>query len=120
MNTTSKRALFWTPRVLCILFALFLSLFALDVFDPDESFWNAIPAFLIHLIPVYIILIVLAVAWRWEWVGAIVFTALAMFYVVWFWGRFHWIAYALISGPLVLLGVLFLLNWIYRTQLRSR
>ena len=29
------------------------------------------------LIPTFLILIVLAVSWRWEWVGAVLFTALA-------------------------------------------
>ena len=120
MNTSIKRVLFWTPRILCILFAMFLSLFAFDVFGEGHGFWETILALLIHLVPVYIVVIVLVIAWRWEWVGAILFTALAVFYVVWAWGRFHWSAYLGISGPLVLLGVLFLFNWIYRAQLRTR
>ena len=120
MNTGIKRALFWTPRVLCIIFALFISLFAMDVFGKGYGFWETILALLIHLVPVYIVVIVLVIAWRWEWVGAILFTALAVFYLVWGWGRFHWIAYLLISGPMVLIGVLFLFNWIYRAQLRTR
>ncbi len=120
MNTGIRRVLFWTPRVLCILFALFLSLFALDVFSEDYGFWETILALLIHLVPVYIVVIVLVIAWRWEWVGAILFTALALFYLVSSWGRFHWSAYLVISGPLFLLGVLFLFNWIYRAQLRTR
>jgi len=33
MNRPVKKLIFWTPRVLCILSALFLSLFALDVFS---------------------------------------------------------------------------------------
>ena len=120
MQRSVKRVLFWTPRVLCILFALFLSLFAMDVFGEGYGFWETILALLIHLVPVYIVLIVLVIAWRWEWVGAILFIAFAVFYLVWSWGRFHWSAYLGISGPLVLLGVLFLLNWIYRAQLRTR
>ena len=120
MQRSVKRVLFWTPRVMCILFALFLSLFAMDVFGEGYGFWETILALLIHLVPVYIVLIVLVIAWRWEWVGAILFIAFAVFYLVWSWGRFHWSAYLGISGPLVLLGVLFLLNWIYRAQLRTR
>ena len=120
MNTSIKRVLFWMPRILCILFAMFLSLFALDVFSESHGFWETILALLIHLVPVYIVVIVLVIAWRWEWVGAILFNALAVFYVVWAWGRFHWSAYLVISGPLVLVGVLFLFNWIYRAQLRTR
>jgi hypothetical protein len=120
MNTSIKRALFWTPRILCILFAIFLSLFSLDVFGEDLGFWKTILALLIHLVPVYIVVIVLVITWRWEWVGAILFNALAVLYVIWAWGRFHWSAYVAISGPLVLVGVLFLFNWIYRAQLRAR
>jgi hypothetical protein len=33
MNKALKRFLFWTPRLAGILFILFISLFALDVFD---------------------------------------------------------------------------------------
>ncbi len=120
MNTNIKRILFWTPRILCILFAMFLSLFALDVFSEGYGFWQTIGALLLHLVPIYIVVIVLVIAWRWEWVGAILFIALALFYPVASWGRFHWSAYLAISGPLVLIGVLFLLNWIYRAQLRTR
>ena len=120
MNTSTKRLLFWTPRVLCILLAMFLSVFALDVFGEGYGFWQTIGALLLHLVPVYIVVIALVIAWRWEWVGAILFIASALFYLVWFWGRFHWSAYLGISGPLVLLGLLFLFNWIYRAQLRTR
>ena len=119
MNSKMKRVLFWSPRILCILFAAFLSLFALDVFGEGLGFGETILALLIHLVPVYIVVIVLIVAWKWEWVGAVLFTLLAALYMIQAWGRFHWSAYALISGPLILLGVLFLFNWIYRAQLRT-
>lgn len=118
MNANMKHVLFWAPRILGILFAMFLSLFALDVFE-GGGFWETLLALLIHLIPVYIVIIVLIVAWRWEWVGAILFAALAVFYVVSTWGRVHWSAYVVISGASVLIGVLFMLNWIYRAQLRT-
>ena len=120
MNTSTKRVLFWTPRVLGILFAMFISLFALDVFDEGYGFWEAILALLIHLVPTYLVVIALVIAWRWEWIGAILFSALAAIYVVSTWGRFPWGAYLSISGPLILIGVLFLFNWIYRAQLRTR
>ena len=120
MNTSTKRVLFWTPRVLCILFAMFLSVFALDVFSEGYDLWQTIGALLLHLVPTLIVVIALVIAWRREWVGAILFIALAVFYVVWSWGRFPLVAYLSISGPLVLIGVLFLFNWIYTAQLRTR
>jgi len=114
------RVLFWMPRILSIMFALFLSLFALDVFEPGVSFWSAILGLAIHLIPVYLVIIALVVAWRWELIGALSFFALAVLYIVLAWGRFPWSVYLIISGPLVLIGVLFLLNWFCRDKLRER
>jgi hypothetical protein len=120
MTKPVKRLLFWMPRILCILFAVFVSLFAFDVFGEGDAFWKTILALLLHLIPTGIILIVLAVSWRWEWVGAIIFSALGVLYIVMFWGRFKWwYVYLPISVPLFLVGFLFLINWLYRKQIRA-
>lgn len=119
MNATMKRFLYWTPRVLCLLFAGFISLFALDVFGEHQGFWNTALALLMHLIPTAILLLILAVSWRWEWVGGVLFFALGAFYLIAFWGRFHWSAYAIISGSLSILGALFLLNWKHRAALHA-
>jgi hypothetical protein len=99
-----------------LLFAAFISMFALDVFGEQRGFWQTVLALGMHLIPTALLLAVLAVSWRWEWVGAVVFPGLALFYLVSAWGRFHWSAYAVISGPLLLLGALFLMSWRLRTQ----
>jgi len=50
--------------------------------------------------------------------GGLLFPALGVLYLVAFWGRFHWSAYAILSGSLFLLGGLFLLNWQHRAELR--
>jgi hypothetical protein len=119
MNKSVKRVVFWLPRILCVLFALFISLFALDVFGEGYGFWETIVAFLIHLVPTALVLITLAIAWRWEWIGAILFVALGVWYIIMAWGKFELTTYLLISGPLFLIGALFLVNWLYRAELRS-
>jgi len=119
MGRNMKSILFWSPRVLGILFAMFLSVFALDVFGESLGFWKTILALLMHLIPVYIVIIALIIAWRWEWVGAILFSGLGILYIYLFRGGFPLITYLIISGPLFLVGILFLLNWRYREQLRK-
>jgi hypothetical protein len=118
MTSTARGLLFWTPRILCIAFALFISLFALDVFGEQRSLGETLIALVMHLIPTAIVLIVLAVSWRWEWVGGIACIALGILYVVMAWRRFPLGVYFLIAGPLVLTGILFLLNWYYRKELR--
>ncbi len=118
MKNSSKRVLFWTPRILAILFAIFVSLFALDVFGEGYGFWKTSEALLMHLIPTGILVVVLLLAWRWEWIGAVAFIALGAYYLVWW--RGHWSAYVAISGPLFLLGLLFAINWAYRKELRVK
>jgi len=121
MTQTGKRLLFWTPRILTVLFAGFLALFALDVFGEHYGFWETILALFMHLLPSTILLIViLIVSWRREWIAGALFCALAALYIVFFWGRFPWYTYAAISGPLLLMGILFFLNWRFRAQLRNR
>jgi len=114
MNHPWKLILFWTPRALCVLFAPFLSIFALDVFDEGFGFWKTIVALFMHLIPTWIVLAVLAISWRWGLMGTLLCSALGAFYVIYFWGRFHWSAYVLISGPLFLISALFLIDWLSR------
>lgn len=112
----TSRLLFWTPRILCLLFAGFISMFALDVFQENRGFWETTIALLMHLIPTGLLLIILAVSWRWEWVGALLFTGLGVFYIIAFWGRFSWSTYLVIAGPLMLVGGLFLLGWLKRRK----
>jgi len=69
-----------------------------------------------HLIPTWIVLIVLAVSWRWEGVGAVMFVVLGLVYIRFAAGRGHLEWAMVISGPLFLVGGLFLLNWLKRKQ----
>lgn len=103
-----KRARFWTPRILGILFAVFISLFALDVFGEGYAFWETMVALLMHLIPTDLIVIVLVVAWRWERIGGVLFLALGALFFAWFGRPFEWGTLLLLTGMPLLLGVLFL------------
>ena len=119
MTTATKRWLFWTPRIICMLFAMFISVFALDVFSEHEGFLVTAIALLMHLVPTFIVIALLLLAWRWEWIGAVSFAALGLIYLVQFWGRFPWQTYATIAGPLFVLAVLFSVNWRYHAALRD-
>ena len=116
MNRTSATVLLWAPRIGGILVALFLGLFALDAFD-GRSFAAALPAFAIHLVPSLLVLAVVAAAWKLEWIGAVAFLGLAVLYAVMVHGRLDWIA--VISGPLLIVAVLFLVSWSRRGDLRT-
>jgi len=114
-----RRILYWSPRVLCIVFAAFVSLFALDVFSEGAGFWGTAGSLFMHLLPTFFIVGVLVLSWRREGVGGIVFIALGVAYVILAWGRFTIGTYAIMSGPLVLAGALFLFNWYQKAKSRS-
>jgi hypothetical protein len=101
MRTQSAVWLRWTPRVLGILLCHFISLFALDA--------EGALATAMHLIPVAVLLAILAVAWRWPAVGGAAFLGVAGAYLLAAWQHPSWIA--VISAPLSVVGVLFLLSW---------
>ncbi len=64
---------YWAPRVLSIMFIAFLALFSLDVITPESSLKEIIVGLIMHNIPVFIMIIVLVIAWKHEIVGAIAF-----------------------------------------------
>ena len=118
MKKGMKKFIFWTPRILSILLAAFVSIFAFDVFTPDVTFWHAFIGFLIHLIPVYLIVIMLILAWRWEFVGTLGSIGLGVAYVIMTDSKEFWVSYIVFLVPLTIIGTLFLLGWIHRKEIR--
>jgi len=66
---TSVRMLHWLPRILGIMVILFISIFALDAFEPERTLWQQLGTLLIHLVPSFILLGILLIAWKWEFIG---------------------------------------------------
>jgi hypothetical protein len=107
-----KSILRWSPRILGLLIAGLLTLFALDVFGENQGFWVTVLALAMHLVPTGLVLLVLALSWRWPLVGTVMFFGLAVLYPLLTLGRLHWTATLLISGPLLLTSALFLIDWL--------
>ena len=103
--------LLWTARLLTIAFALFISIFALDVFEENKGFWITLGALLLHLVPTFLILGVVWLSWNRGWIASIIFAALGILYIAWAGGRFDRSVYLIICGPLFLVSILFLLGW---------
>lgn len=116
MSAQVRRILLWAPRKLGILFALFIALFALDVFGQGYGIWGSIAAFLLHLVPTGLTLIAVAVAWRREWLGGLLFLALGVAYVVSAWDKSEWTTYLVVAGPCFLISALFLVSWWLRDK----
>ena len=119
MSTIAQRALHWTPRALAILFTIFLSTFALDVFGEGLGLWRTIGTLLLHLVPSFVVLLALIVAWRRGRAGAALFVGLALFYVGLTRGSFPFATYLVISGPLLMTGLLFFIDARHRAATRT-
>jgi hypothetical protein len=121
-NKTSK-FIFWTPRILAIVFIVFLTLFSLDIFDDNYGFWGTILGLFMHNIPSLILLIVLLLSWKkYEIVGGITFILAGLIYIVLLLlgPNFEWymLSWAVtIAGPAFLVGILFLVGWFKKKKL---
>jgi hypothetical protein len=115
MKKVSK-PIYWTPRILSILFVLFLALFSLDTFDSCSSVLSCFVGLLIHNIPVFILIIILVIAWKHEIVGAIAFILAGLAYIILIITsqKFQWFMLSwslIIAGPAFLVGTLFYIGW---------
>lgn len=108
MHLPASTLLSWSPRVIGLAFALFLSMFALDALE------EGIVALLLHLTPTIVLLLVVAAAWRREWIGGAAFIACAVFFGAPAWVRGE--PNLIITGPLLTVGFLFLWSWRHRKQ----
>jgi len=68
----------WLPRVFCILAILFVSMFALDSFAPGLTLGQQLAAFFMHLIPSFVLIAFLVIAWKWELTGGIIFMVIGL------------------------------------------
>ncbi len=115
----SIKLVHWTPRVLCILAILFVSMFALDSFSPNYTIWQQLKAFFIHLIPTYILILFLIIAWKWEIIGGLMLIIFALGFTPFIYTHNYamnhsvWISLSIIlmiNFPFVITGGLFILS----------
>jgi hypothetical protein len=103
MSKTVDAILLWVPRIAGIGVTLLMAVFALDDFS------------LMHLVPAFLVLGAVAIAWRFALAGAAAFVGLALIYAVSVHWRLDWIA--VIGGPLVVVAALFAVSWRYRAAI---
>lgn len=114
MVKRSDTLLRWAPRTLAFLLCLFVSLFALDAFGEGKTFAQAVPDFLIHLIPTAALAGIIALSWNREWLGGVMFTAVALVYAYSARDHINWIV--TIAVPLLVVGALYFASWHWRRR----
>jgi lysylphosphatidylglycerol synthetase-like protein (DUF2156 family) len=108
--------IYWAPRILSIIFILFLALFSLDIFGNGYGFWETVVGLFMHNIPSMVLLVVLLIAWKHELVGAVAFTLAGLIFIgllatrrSFEWYMLSW--FFTIAGPAFLTGALFYVGW---------
>jgi hypothetical protein len=121
MHPVIRKILFWAPRILCILTALFFMLFSLDVFDEYKTFGEIAVGLFMHNLPSIGMLLLLWASWRREWIGGTFNLALAIYWVFAFGipRHFPFVTYLGVTGPLLTVSILFWINWFLRAQIRG-
>jgi hypothetical protein len=122
------RFVYWTPRILSILFLLFLALFSLDTFDSCSGFLDCALGLFMHNIPVFVLLAVLIISWKHEIVGGVAFILAGLLYIsllvinaITGQGEWYMLAWSVtIAGPAFLVGILFMMNWYKKKELSKQ
>lgn len=125
MQKPANRFAYWAPRILSIIFILFLAMFSLDVFEGNYGLWGTIAELFMHNIPVFILTILLWISWKREIVGGIAFIFAGVLYIGFVmvnifktgfeWYYLAWVAQ--ISGITFFIGIMFLVGWSKKKKL---
>jgi hypothetical protein len=99
--------LVWVPRVLGVLYAAFLALFALDVFGENYTLGGFLLALTIHLIPSIAILAALSLSWKRPGAGAVLFTLLGIASVVVFESYLYLGTFLFVSLPVFIIALIY-------------
>lgn len=99
----------WIARGLSIAFAFFTSIFALDVFATTAPLSAILIDLCMHLIPTFLVALILIIAWHRALIGGMIYCLLGIFYVlISIKTHFNLSACLIIAGPLLLNGMLYI------------
>jgi len=125
MKKKISKFVYWTPRILSIIFIFFLALMSLDVFEGNYGFWGTIAGLFMHNIPAMILLIILIISWKHEIVGGIAFILAGILYMAMIlmtaittgfeWYYLSWAVQ--ISGIAFFIGIMFLAGWFKKKKI---
>lgn len=109
----------WLPRIICILAILFVSMFAADSFESGLGLAEQIGHLVMHLIPSFLLIAILIIAWKWEMAGGLLLIfiggGLTPFIYLHNYEMNHSVLSSLnvvlvINFPFILAGILFLIS----------
>ncbi len=122
-----QKILRWTPRILCIIAILFISMFAFDAFSPEMTIWQNLGSLLMHLLPSFVLIAFLVVAWTWELTGGILIALVGLAATPFIYNlnfqRTHSVSTSvgvilMVTLPFIITGVLFIISYYVNRKTR--
>ena len=110
MSKPSKGKFVWIPRVIMVLFILFLSLFSLDVFGGDAPLIQKIGGFLIHTIPSFMLAGILIIFWKRPLFNGIALIFAGTLFTIYFGTYDNIFSFLILTMTLVVCGILFIIS----------
>ena len=108
---------YWAPIILGFFPILFLGVFALDAFIPKRSWSENLFGFFMHLIPNFVLILLLLLAWKHQRLGGFLYIILGIFFFLFF--KNPWMINFMLFGPILLTGGLFLFSAFYTKNLKE-
>src|SRR6476619_5611236 len=109
MSRSRLWLLVWGPTVLGLVVCIYLSYFALDSIRPGPGVRLSLTEIAVQLIPTLVLLVIIALSWRWQLIGVVVFGCLTLAYTFMARSRPSWIP--VIAGPLLVVALAYLFAW---------
>lgn len=106
----------WIPRIIIITFVALFSMFSLDAFDGNGPILDQLAMFLIHMIPSFVMILVLIASWNRSVIAGIMFMALGIVFTFYFSTYRQAAAFFTISLIPFLTGMIFLLPTLLRKR----
>ena len=94
-----------------VLYALALLVFALDVFNKEQSISQTFSDVFLHLVPTVVVFLFVFVGYKNPLIGAIICLLSALIYIITGWANLHWTAHVVIAGPLLVLSMLYIMSY---------
>jgi hypothetical protein len=99
----------WFPRVMLIIFALFLIIFSLDSFSGSIPFIYKVEGFLLHNIPTITLLLILWLSWKRPMWGGFLLILVSLIFTFFFHTYRQLVNFLIITGAPFLVGLEFLI-----------
>jgi len=103
-------------------------MFAFDAFSPEMTFWQKAGSLLMHLLPSFILVAFLVVAWKWELTGGILIALVGLAATPFIYNlnyqRTHSVSTTIgiilmVTLPFVIIGILFIVSYFLNRKPRA-